>query len=179
MQTITYDLFRGYINRFVTTGTFRRPEQFAPATLSGEINEWLDKGFAIHENPCRKEFLARRIGVLPPYVDVFEAGVGTSVETFGQTRETSLFFPFGNIGYDSSVFCHCPTYLRTYCAVQVDIPEAEKAPLEISTCGGMTVWINGEVVTDYFARSGHDETDKFCFAHLFHVHISLVDDPPM
>ena len=149
MKTVTYELFRGFINRYVSSGTFTRPQQFTPATLSGEINEWLDKGFAIHENPCRKEFLAARVGTLPPYQDVLEAGVGKEVSAFDQTRKTELFFPFGNIGYDASFFYHCPTYLRTYCAVQVNVPEAEEAEAELSTCGGMTVWVNGTPVTDF------------------------------
>ena len=67
MKEIEYGLCKGqYINRFVTTGTFTKAQQFKRAVLKGRVNEWLDKGFAIHENPCRKEFVAQREKALPP-----------------------------------------------------------------------------------------------------------------
>jgi len=150
MNTIEYDLFKGqYINRFVTTGTYTKPQKFKRATLSGKVNEWLDKGFAIHENPCRKEFIAERQKLLPPYVDLDKGQDYGTIETFGQVRKPQMYFPFGNIGYDASFFYKCPTYLRTYCYVDLEMPQEEMAELELETCGGMTLWNNGSIVADF------------------------------
>ena len=61
MKYLEYPLFaEGYVNRFLTAGVFTELQQFDKATLYGRVNEWLKKGFAIHENPCRKEFVRRR-----------------------------------------------------------------------------------------------------------------------
>ncbi len=150
MKEIEYGLCKGqYINRFVTTGTFTKAQQFKRAVLKGRVNEWLDKGFAIHENPCRKEFVAQREKALPPYVELEGEKACKAVEVFGQSRTPGLYFPFGNIGYDASSFYKCPTYLRTYCYADVVMPEKEEAELEMETCGGMTLWNNGKLIADF------------------------------
>ena len=46
MKHFIYNLeTEGYINRFLTAGTFCKPGEYAKATLSGTVNEWLEKGF--------------------------------------------------------------------------------------------------------------------------------------
>ena len=53
MNYLEYPLFaEGYINRFLITGVYTKRQQFEKAVLQGRVNEWLKKGFAIHENPC-------------------------------------------------------------------------------------------------------------------------------
>lgn len=150
MREIEYGLFKGqYINRFVTTGTFTKPQQFKRAVLRGRVNEWLDKGFAIHENPCRREFIAKRETSVPPYIELEGETEYKPVRVFGQLMTPGIYFPFGNIGYDASFFYKCPTYLRTYCYADLEMPKEEEAELEMETCGGMTLWNNGELIADY------------------------------
>lgn len=150
MKEIEYGLFKGqYINRFVTTGTFTKPQQFKRAVLRGKVNEWLDKGFAIHENPCRKEFIAQREKSVPPYIELEGETEYKPVRVFGQLKTPGMYFPFGNIGYDASFFYKCPTYLRTYCYGDLEMPKEEETELEMETCGGMTLWNNGELIADY------------------------------
>lgn len=138
-----------YINRFITTGVFAEPRSFKKAVLSGRVNEWLKKGFSIHENPCRKEMIAVRRDELPPYRDISMSALGQEVEIFGQRRVLSAYFPFGNIGYEESRFYYCPTYLRTYCYVALEAEQDEIAAFGLETCGGGTIWNNDELVTDY------------------------------
>ncbi|RHQ17989.1 hypothetical protein DW974_05205 [Lachnospiraceae bacterium AM48-27BH] len=150
MKTIEYPLFRGqYINRFVTTGTFTQIQKFERATLKGKVNEWLDKGFAIHENPCRKEFVKKRDGNIPELLLLEGDDTYEEIQVFGQSRKPRMYFPFGNIGYDASFFYKCPTYIRTYCYVDLWMPDQEDTELEIETCGGVTIWNNHVLVTDY------------------------------
>ena len=120
MKYLKYEL-KGekYINRFITTGAFTEPRRFQKAILNGRVNEWLKKGFSIHENPCRKEMIAVRKDELPPYYDISMSEIGQEAESFEQRRALSVYFPFGNIGYEESCFCYCPTYLRTYCYVDL------------------------------------------------------------
>ena len=43
MKHFIYNLeTEGYINRFLTAGTFCKPGEYAKATLSGTVNEWLE-----------------------------------------------------------------------------------------------------------------------------------------
>ena len=150
MKYLKYEL-KGekYINRFITTGAFTEPRRFQKAILNGRVNEWLKKGFSIHENPCRKEMIAVRKDELPPYYDISMSEIGQEAESFEQRRALSVYFPFGNIGYEESCFCYCPNYLRTYCYVDLEAEQDEEAVFSLETCGGVTVWNNDELVTDY------------------------------
>lgn len=150
MKHLEYPLFaEGFINRFITTGVYTQVQQFEKATLSGRVNEWLKKGFAIHENPCRKEFIAKRRNELPPYIDVSNKLPGETVSVFGQEQALKIYFPFGNIGHEASGFYYRPTYLRSYSFAFVNAPVKESVDFEITTCGGMTIWLNDRLVTDY------------------------------
>ncbi len=150
MKKLEYDVAKeGYINRFITTGVFTQPQKFKKAILKGRVNEWLKKGFSIHENPCRKEFIDKRRDQVPDYMDICGLLPGEEVEIWGQKRKAEVYFPFGNIGYEDSGFYSCPTYLRTYCTVTLTVPADENASFEAETCGGVTVWNNGDFITDY------------------------------
>lgn len=150
MKKIEYALSKeGYVNRFMSTGTFISPQKFKKVLLQGRINEWLKKGFSIHENPCRKEFIEKRRGELPPYLDISRYIPGQEVGVFDLTRKLELYFPFGNIGYEDSGFYYCPTYLRTYCFAWLEAEMEETASFELETCGGLTIWNNEELITDY------------------------------
>ena len=149
MKKLEYDVAKeGYINRFITTGVFTQPQKFKKAILKGRVNEWLKKGFSIHENPCRKEFIDKRRDQVPDYMDICGLLPGEEVEIWGQKRKAEVYFPFGNIGYEDSGFYSCPTYLRTYCTVTLTVPADENASFEAETCGGVTVWNNGDFITD-------------------------------
>lgn len=150
MKQLNYDLYQdGYINRFITTGVFTEKQQFKRATLSGRVNEWLKRGFAIHENPCRKEFINKRAAEIPAYIDISKNKLGDGVSLFSQTNDLKVYFPFGNIGIEESGFYYTPTYLRSYSYCVLDVPEAETASFELYTCGGMTIWLNDRLITDF------------------------------
>ena len=102
MKYLEYPLFaEGYVNRFLTAGVFTEVQQFDKVKLHGRVNEWLKKGFAIHENPCRKEFVRKRQENMPDYLELDGAADGKNVEVFGQTRPLIPYFPFGNTDLDS------------------------------------------------------------------------------
>ncbi len=150
MKYIEYPLFaEGYINRFVTTGIFTKAQQFTKATLSGRVNEWLKYGFSIHENPCRKEFTSQRRNELPPYIDFSAYDPEAEVCVFEQKKRLHMYFPFGNIGFEESGFYYTPTYLRSYSYAILKADKAETAAFELTTCGGLTLWVNDRLVTDY------------------------------
>lgn len=161
MKKLRYSITEeGYINRFITTGVFTEAQRFEKVIMTGRVNEWLKKGFSIHENPCRKEFVAKRQAELPPYLDISQYEIGQEAEVFGQKKCLRAYFPFGNIGYEESGFYYCPTYLRTYCYVIIDAEKDEKAEFKLETCGGVTIWNNDTFVTDYipFTRNMVKET---------------------
>ena len=77
MKYLEYPLFaEGYVNRFLTAGVFTEVQQFDKVKLHGRVNEWLKKGFAIHENPCRKEFVRKRQENIPDYLELDGAADG-------------------------------------------------------------------------------------------------------
>lgn len=150
MKYLEYPLFaEGFVNRFLITGVYTQIQQFTKSTLSGRVNEWLKKGFAIHENPCRKEFVEKRKEEIPPYPDLQEMKHGRPVTVFGQAEPAKLYFPFGNTGVDASGFYYRPTYLRQYGYVGLWAEEEGNVGFELETCGGLTLWVNELLITDF------------------------------
>lgn len=150
MKYIEYPLYaEGYVNHFLTTGVYTEVQKFEKAILSGRVNEWLKKGFSIHENPCRKEFVAKRQAELPPYLDLSTYALGEEIEVFGETHPVKFYAPFGNIAQEESGFYYTPTYLRTYSYAVIKAEKEETLEFELTTCGGMTLWVNDELVEDF------------------------------
>lgn len=150
MKYIEYPLFaEGFINRFLTTGIYTQPQHFEKAVLSGKVNEWLKYGFSIHENPCRKEFLDQRRKQIPQFIDLSQITSGEKIEVFGQSRSLNPYFPFGNVGVEESGFYYVPTYLRSYSYCIVVSEKSETLAFELTTCGGLTLWVNGQLITDF------------------------------
>ena len=171
MQYLEYPLFsEGFINRFLSTGTFTREQKFTRVTLKGKVNEWLEKGFSIHENPCRKEVVAKRLQDRPDYLDLGKKAPGGRAEVFGERKPLALYFPFRNIGVEDSGFYYTPTWLRSYHYAVLTAGAEETASFELSTCGGMTVWVNGTLVCDFtpFTRNMAKRTS---------VHVPLRQGP--
>ena len=51
MKFLEYKLFSGgFINRFLTAGVFTKENPFRKTVLQGKVNEWLIKGYSIHDN---------------------------------------------------------------------------------------------------------------------------------
>ena len=161
MKFLEYKLFSGgFINRFLTAGVFTKENPFRKTVLQGKVNEWLIKGYSIHDNPCRMEVFRDRIGNIPPYMDICGMLPGDELEVFGQKKELKVYFPFGNAGIADSGFYENPAYLRSYGYTLLEAPEEEDAEFEISTCGAVTVWLNEELVTDFvpFQRNSEQHT---------------------
>ena len=94
MKLLKYPLSEeGYVNRFITTGVFTEPQTFKKAVLQGKVNEWLKKGFSIHENPCRNEFIARRRENLPEYLDISQTALGGDGRGIWQEKCVESVFP--------------------------------------------------------------------------------------
>jgi len=150
MKYVEFPLFaEGYVNRFLTTGIYTKEQEFTKATLNGRVNEWLKKGFSIHENPCRKEFTSRRKEELPPYTDLSIYGPEEELLVFEESHRLRMYFPFSNIGMEESGFYYRPTYLRSYSYVVIKAEKEESVDFELTTCGGMTLWVNDCLVTDF------------------------------
>ncbi len=81
----------GYLNRFITTGTFTQRQEFKRVVLSGKVNEWLKQDFSIYENPCRKEFLAKRREERPDYLDISQYTMQDEVTVFVWQSGSGLF----------------------------------------------------------------------------------------
>ncbi|HCL03336.1 MAG TPA: hypothetical protein DHW61_13180 [Lachnoclostridium phytofermentans] len=150
MKYLTYPLeSQGFINRCLTTKTYTKSQQFDKVTLKGKVNEWLKYGFSIHENPCRKEFINHRIGNLPEFVSIEKCKLHNELQVFDEKRTFEMYFPFGNVGVDFSEFYNIPTYLRCYSYVELYSNEEREEMFHVETCGGITVWMNEEFITDF------------------------------
>ncbi len=138
------------LNRWAATDLIEEPIEFTPVTMSGEVNDWLTKGFAIHENPARREVASLRREnppELPP--DALPPLPGRSFELDGHEAAWNLDFPWENPRLERSGFWFTPTRLRLLAATTVIAAEEPAAPFELATCGSISVWLNGVAVLDF------------------------------
>jgi len=149
------------INRWLTSGIFEKKMTFVPTTMEGDVNDWLLKGFSIHENPCRKEFVTERRSRVPERIAAESALPGASLSLLAQAKPWNVYFPWGNPRVEWSGFWFVPTYLCTYGVTGVIAPSAHRAKLSIKTCGGLTLWVNGSLALDFapFTRNIEQETE--------------------
>jgi hypothetical protein len=152
---------RKVINRWLTSGIYEKKMKFVPTTMEGDVNDWLIKGFSIHENPCRKEFVAERRNRLPKRIDYDQSLPGSFLSTKEQEKPWVVYFPWGNPRVEWSGFWFVPTHLCTYAVTGIMSPSAHQAKLFMKTCGGLTVWLNGSLVMDFtpFTRNIEQETE--------------------
>jgi len=150
MRFLSYSLQdHRYINR-VLLSTVRTERQTLPrVVLQGEVNEWLDKGFAVHENPGRGEFIARRRTEEPSPPRLADVAAGDQIEIDGEEYGFSLHVPFGNPTVDRSAFHLSPTALRSYALWYLDSDEVQEAEITLSTCGAVALWQDGAPIVDF------------------------------
>jgi hypothetical protein len=150
MKYLEYPLFaEGFVNRFLMSEVHTQIRKFTRSTLNGRVNEWLKKGFAIHENPCRKEFIKERKGEIPGCPDFSHITNGDMLTFFDEEKQVKQYFPFGNPGVDGSGFYYQPTYLRMYGYTILLSEENDCVDFELETCGGLTLWVNDQLITDF------------------------------
>ena len=151
-----------YINRFLETPVFEKPEEFQKTVMSGKVNEWLKYGFSINDNPCRKEFIEKKLAAVPSRPDTGRWVTGGTAELMGKEVPVLLYFPYGNVNVDHSGFWHTPTslisYYVTWLRSEEDLGEVQ---FRLSTCGGVTAWFNGRETVCFrpFTRNMVKETE--------------------
>lgn len=145
MQKLNYPLFEGrYVNRWLITDIALEDVAFAPVTLEGEYDELLKTGLAFFDNPCKTEFLEKRQAEGPPQVIAQQPAPGSTVEWSGQKHTLGVFYPFDDTTVDLSHFWSTPTHVSAYATTILVTPQAQTVSLEIKTCGGANMWLNGQ-----------------------------------
>lgn len=138
------------LNRWAVTDLIEEPIEFSPVTMSGEVNDWLTKGFAIHENPARREVASLRRGNPPVFPSAaLPALPGRSFNFYGREVGWNLDFPWENPRLERSGFWFTPTRLRALAATTVIAAEESTAPFELATCGSVSIWLNGAALLDF------------------------------
>lgn len=122
------------ISHWLLGKTNEQEMEFQPITMSGKMNRWMLEGFAIHENPSRQEYIRKR--KLPEYQRPKQA-------------EMTLYLPWDNPNVENSGFWFLPTHLSTWAVTWVEADQAEEATWLLHTCGAVTLYVNGRLVTDF------------------------------
>ncbi len=137
------------LNRWLVSGVMTRNVRFEPMTMEGDINDWLLKGFSIHENPCRKQFVDQRRESVPALPVSAPPAPGQPVTLWDTTVEWNVYFPWGNPRVEQSGFYFMPTHMLRYAYTVVVSPIAHRAVLNLKTCGGAALWVNGSLAADF------------------------------
>lgn len=158
MKSLRYCLRDGcYINRALLTPPIAEPRHFDRVPLPGRVNEWLSKGFSIHENPFRRWFAEDRRGrkpqlpsILGRVSEILHLKAGDSVVSEGlRYGPFEPYFPFGNVNVDRSAFYYEPTALRRYAFWILDAAREMEISISLWTCGAATLWQGESLVVDF------------------------------
>jgi hypothetical protein len=152
MEYVKYEPFKlkqSAINRWYVTKTEEELIEFNHLTMKGDINKWLIEGFKINENPCKEEFRSKRRNKIPESKKMNDYSY----------KDLELYFPWNNPAVEKSGFWFVPTYLKSYAFTQVECNFNHKANLNLRTCGGMTLWLNNEFITDFTPYTRNIEAD--------------------
>ncbi|KQN98955.1 hypothetical protein [Paenibacillus sp. Leaf72] len=157
------------INHWLISGIYTKPVKFVPTTMEGDINDWLIEGFAIHENPCRKEFVDNR-RMQPPgrFFDQWSKfpTPGDRLQGIEGERSWELYSPWNNPRVEKSGFWFVPTHLRSYAATRLVSPASHTASLRVRTYGSLALWINGQLVADFAPLTRNKEQEIVLEAEL-------------
>ncbi len=150
MAYLKFPLFLGrYVNRWLVSGIAQTPVHFTPVTLHGDINLWLKKGFSVHENPCKTEFVRARRACPAALPAVCEPVPGGRVGDGASPQTFAVYWPFDDISLDISGGWDAPTHIRAWAYTELWADEDGPAPFLFTTCGGAAVWLNGEKVLEF------------------------------
>ncbi|MDQ0995055.1 hypothetical protein QFZ34_000232 [Phyllobacterium ifriqiyense] len=105
----------------------------ADAPMQGEMDPFFFltkvKNFIPHEYPCRTIFADTYRGKRPDVRGTFDAA--------------KWWLPFGSPRLDLSGFWFRPTRLATWTRTYIDAETAGTATIQLGTCGGAVLWLNG------------------------------------
>ncbi|MEE3661153.1 hypothetical protein V2I52_04295 [Brenneria sp. g21c3] len=138
----------GVINRFLITSLIEKRYLSEPATLPDKVNYRFINGFVdVGVLPCRVRFLkedAERDVSLPEGLTFAEMWSGGD-----ECRSVSF-----------SDFWPSPVHAQRFSRCIIHSDSAQDAPFLLSTCGGATLWINGERIARFtpFTRN----TEQSC-----------------
>lgn len=125
------------INRFLITARQEQPYMAEPDTLPDKVNYRFINGFVdVGTLPCRVRFLretAPRTVALPSALH-FDA-----LWTGGEVCQTVNF----------SDFWPTPVHVQRYARALLISDTAQNAPFTLSTCGGVTLWLNGQQIARF------------------------------
>ncbi|SIQ35700.1 PA14 domain-containing protein [Halanaerobium kushneri] len=137
----------GYLNHWKISKLKEKYYNSNPDTMEAKIdNSWLDKGFSIHQYPCRKEFLAE-------YED-------REINLRNNPAAENIYFPFGNPKVERSGFWFIPTYLESWAESLIKVPETGEYKFKVKTCGGIKIWIDGKEIVDFRPYARNIEKNK-------------------
>ncbi len=120
------------ISRWQTTEMEKAPFASPKQTFQAEVN--LEESYVQVVYPVRQEFLRQNL-------------IGQASRYDGEY--CNLYFPFENNRIDLSTFIHTPHHIWVHAKTGVWVEEAGEYPFEIYTCGGVKVWINGQLAECY------------------------------
>lgn len=114
--------------------TRMQKEAFASPKKAFEAEVNLEESYIQVVYPVREEFLKQnKIENVSRYDGTYE----------------ELYFPFENNRIDLSTFIHTPHHFWVNAMTGVSVEEAGEYPFEIYTCGGVKIWVNGELQECY------------------------------
>ncbi|RCW55391.1 hypothetical protein [Halanaerobium sp. ST460_2HS_T2] len=139
----------GYLNHWKISKLKERYYKSESDTMEAKIdNSWLDKGFSIHQYPCRKEFLAEYRN--------------KKIDFKSDLTAENIYFPFENPKVERSGFWFLPTYLESWAESQIDVPKTGEYKFILKTCGGVKIWIDEKEVIDFRPYTRNiEKTEEF------------------
>ena len=116
------------ISRWHMTKMQKAPFHSPKRAFEAEVN--LEESYVQVVYPVREEFLKQNL-------------IEKAERYDGEYEE--LYFPFENNRIDLSTFIHVPHHFWINAKAGVSVEKEGEYPFEIYTCGGVKIWVNGEL----------------------------------
>jgi hypothetical protein len=160
MYQIIYPLkHKNPVSRWLVAGTFEEARSFKPITMnySGDLNRWLTEGFAVFENPNRKEFIDSEMKVVKGKIETTGVKPGESLMYEAAKKDWQLYFPWKNKKVEQSGFWQQPTQLKSWAVTNIRSNIAQTASFKLFTCGSVILWVNGEKLLQFSPYTRNEE----------------------
>ncbi len=138
------------LTRFLISDTIRKRFAVFEAheTMPDKLQYKFQNGFVdVGDLPCRKVF--------------WQQMANRTVDLASQADCKHIYFANGKRKVDFSSFIYVPTHVQHWASSILTADQAQTCRFRLSTCGGVRIWVNGELVVQFtpFKRNESHSTE--------------------
>lgn len=114
-------------------------------TMEDKLNYQFRNGFVdVGDLPCRKHF--------------WQQMANRTVDLHSKPECSEIYFANGKQKVDFSGFIHAPTHVQHWAESLLHSNQKQNCHFKLSTCGGVRIWVNNQLVTQFTPFKRNEQT---------------------